>query len=132
MAVNQGNCDSFRVNLTDRFSEAINDLQHPLSLALAHAAVEAIELHAKKGKDYGKDTDPFANIRSATEFGVPAHVGCMIRANDKMSRIKAHATTGVLANEGLEDSLIDLAVYSLIALVLRREEAAAGITSTNE
>ena len=87
---------------------------------------EVRELHNKKQADYGRTGDPFANVRASADFGVPAWVGCMIRANDKMRRIQSFAVKGSLENESLEDSLLDLAVYSIIALVLRREQVQQG------
>jgi hypothetical protein len=45
----------------------------------------------------------------------------MIRATDKVRRLQAAALGSELRNEGIEDSLMDLATYSLIALVLYRE-----------
>jgi hypothetical protein len=81
-------------------------------------------LHCKKAADYGRGEDPFANVRAGADFGVPAWVGVMIRANDKMHRIKSFIQNGELKNESVEDSLKDLAAYALIALVLLREEQA--------
>ena len=78
-------------------------------------------LHARKGADYGRGKDVFANIRASEDFGVPPWVGAMVRANDKVQRIKSYCLNGSLANEGLEDSLIDLACYAIIALILFRE-----------
>lgn len=78
-------------------------------------------LHDKKQADYGRDTDPFANVRASSDFGVPSWIGCMIRANDKMRRIQTAAQGKTLLNESLADSLQDLAVYSIIALVLLEE-----------
>jgi hypothetical protein len=83
---------------------------------------ELRDLHVKKATDYGRGKDPLANIRAAVDFGVPGWVGVMIRANDKMHRIKSYLQNGSLANESLEDSLKDLAAYALLALVLFREE----------
>jgi len=86
------------------------------------ALLDEIEAtHARKQRDYGTDADPFANIRGSEEWGVEAWRGAMIRATDKIRRLQTYARTGTLANEGVEDSLIDLAVYALIALVLFRE-----------
>lgn len=85
------------------------------------ALVEIAALHDAKQHDYGRDSDPFANIRASEEFGVPAWMGAVLRGNDKMSRLKTFAQKGVLKNESVEDSLMDLAVYALIALVLFRE-----------
>lgn len=82
------------------------------------------ELHVKKAADYGRGADPLANCRASAEFGVPAWVGVMIRANDKVHRIKSFIANGSLKNESVEDSLMDLAAYALIALTLYREESA--------
>ena len=78
-------------------------------------------MHNKKQLDYGRTGDPFANVRASADFGIPGWVGCMVRANDKMRRIQKAASGGELANESVEDSLLDLAVYSIIGLVLYRE-----------
>ena len=83
---------------------------------------EMKRLHAKKQLDYGSTTDPFANVRCSEQFGIPGWLGAVLRANDKMSRLKSFAEKGVLANEPVEDSLIDLANYAVIALGLYREE----------
>lgn len=88
---------------------------HPEYVKLLHR-MEA--LHTKKAEDYGSDADPFANIRASVEFGIEPWVAAMVRANDKMHRIQRAAQGHTLVNEGLEDSLIDLAAYSLIALVM--------------
>lgn len=82
---------------------------------------EMLAMHCKKGADYGTNADIFANVRTATEFGLPAYLGAVLRANDKMARLKTFATKGALANESVEDSLLDLANYAVIALVLFRE-----------
>ena len=82
---------------------------------------EIVAMHNKKQKDYGTDSDPFANVRASEDFGIPDWVGCMVRANDKMKRLQKAAQGKELANESVEDSLLDLAVYSIIGLALFRE-----------
>ncbi len=84
------------------------------------------ELHNRKQADYGRDDDPFANIRASEEFGIPAWLGAVVRANDKMSRLKTFAAKGALKNESVEDSLMDGAIYHLIALLLYREQSNVG------
>lgn len=79
------------------------------------------DMHDKKQKDYGKTGDPFSNVRASEDFGIPGWVGCMMRANDKMRRLQKAAVGGTLANESVEDSLRDLAVYSIIGLCLFEE-----------
>lgn len=83
---------------------------------------ELAKLHDRKQEDYGKAGDPFTNVRVSVAFGVKPWVGCMIRANDKMVRIQRRAADGKLSNESVEDSLMDLAVYAIIGLILYRED----------
>lgn len=80
-------------------------------------------LHDAKQSDYGRVGDPYANLRASEDFGVPAWVGALLRGNDKMRRLQAAAQGSTLRNEGVEDSLIDLAVYAIHALTLYREMA---------
>ncbi len=96
---------------------------HPEYLKLLD---EMRALHVKKAADYGAGKDPLANCRASTELGVPAWIGTMIRAMDKVTRIKSFIANGKLENESVEDSLKDLAAYSLIALVLFRETQSTG------
>jgi len=87
-----------------------------------HAVLREIgELHDRKQEDYGKENDPYRNVREGEEFGIPAWLNALSRANDKMVRLKQYACRGTLANESAEDSMKDLAVYAVIALVLHRE-----------
>lgn len=81
------------------------------------------DLHDRKQQDYGSDADPFANVREgAHQWGLQPWLGAMVRATDKVKRIQAYAQKGKLANEGVEDSFRDLAVYAIIALVLWEQE----------
>jgi hypothetical protein len=82
---------------------------------------EIAELHDKKQQDYGRTQDPFANVRATEEWGMPGWVGAMMRLNDKVRRLQKFAQVGSLANESAEDSMRDIAVYALIALILYRE-----------
>lgn len=97
--------------------------RHPLSARFHELLGELGELHDRKQADYGREHDPFANVRAASEWGMPGWVGAMLRATDKLRRLQAFAQSGELANESAEDSLRDIAVYALIALVLLEEAA---------
>ena len=77
---------------------------------------EVQALHDKKSKDYGRPGDPYYNIRGSEDFGIPSWVGAVMRANDKMKRLQLAAFGGTLANEGVEDSLLDMITYLTIAL----------------
>jgi len=103
-------------------SSAPSPSRHAGSARLHELLKEIGELHDRKQADYGTDTDPFANIRASEEFGVPAWVGALIRLNDKVTRLKGFVLRGSLKNESAEDSMRDIAVYALIALVLYEQE----------
>jgi len=78
------------------------------------------ELHIAKDADYAGD-EPLSNFRRCEAFGIPAWKGCLVRMADKYSRLVslvgkdgAHEVPG----EGIEDTLKDLAVYSILVLAL--------------
>ena len=97
--------------------------RHPSNERFHKIMGELVDLHGKKQKDYGTDADPFNNIRaSAKEWGIPAWVGAMLRATDKVRRLQKFADKGELANEAVIDAFDDLAVYAVIARVLYDEE----------
>jgi hypothetical protein len=80
-------------------------------------------LHLKKTMDYGVDDDALSNIRSSADIvNMPAWAGCVIRMSDKMHRLKAFFRRGKTEFDGVEDTLLDLACYAAIALVLYREQ----------
>ena len=82
---------------------------------------QLIALHNKKQLDYGRDDDPFANVRASAEWGMEPWVGAMVRANDKMKRLQKAARGGTMANESVLDSFDDLAVYAVIGKILYLE-----------
>lgn len=102
------------------FTGALYDLPDA-ALPFAAILAESLALHSQKSKDYGTDGDPYANIRACAEFGIEPWLGAVLRANDKMTRLKQFARKGELANESAEDSLLDNCVYFVIALMLYRE-----------
>ncbi len=96
--------------------------RHPSSQRFHDILKKLGELHDKKQRDYGTDADPFNNIRaSAKEWGIPAWVGAMLRATDKVRRLQKFADAGELANESVIDAFDDLAVYAVIARVMYEE-----------
>lgn len=97
------------MNGDQRFMDVLDELQ---------------EIHVKKSADYGTKEDFLANVRASVDWGVPAWVGAMIRANDKVIRLQSLQHKGFLANESARDALLDLASYAVIALILMEEEYA--------
>ncbi len=119
-SVHLPNCKEDPVFST-RFLKSTFD-RHPNSARFHELLEKAGEMHDRKQSDYGRGDDPFANVRASDEWGIPGWIGAMVRAQDKLRRLQTHAIRGTLVNESVEDSLLDLAVYALIALVLYEEE----------
>ena len=82
------------------------------------------EIHDAKRHDYANEEDVFANFRSCEMAGIPAWKGCCVRIGDKFSRIMGFAKKEKLKvkDESIKDTLIDLANYAIIALILYEEE----------
>jgi hypothetical protein len=83
---------------------------------------EILAMHRRKGADYGTDQDFFANVSASSSWGIAPWIGAMMRANDKVVRLQSFAKGSTLQNEGVEDSLLDIATYAVIALCLYRRE----------
>ena len=86
--------------------------------------------HDAKRHDYANPDDVFANFRTCEQAGIPAWKGCCVRIGDKFSRIMGFAKKETLKvkDESIEDTLIDLANYALIALILYEESKKDGQT----
>lgn len=86
---------------------------------------EVLDMHRRKGADYGTKEDFFANVSASVDWGISPWIGAMMRANDKVVRLQAAAKGSTLQNEGIEDSLLDIATYAIIAVCLFRRETRA-------
>jgi len=84
--------------------------------------------HELKNTGYAKPEDPLSNFKMCEQFKcptcktpIPAWLGALIRASDKWSRLVQLAgdPTNDKVSESIEDTLTDLAGYSLIIRVLR-------------
>ena len=80
------------------------------------------QLHLDKAADYGTAADPLDNLRASVELGIEPWVGCMLRLRDKWQRVKSLLVNKSLKNESIEDNLMDMAAYALLALRLKSEE----------
>jgi hypothetical protein len=95
---------------------------HRSSQRFAELLDEMAELHRSKSMDYGSEEDPLANIRHGAELvDIEPWRGCMVRIADKVQRLRTYCRTGRLVHEGVRDTLLDLASYSLLAIILHGE-----------
>ena len=86
------------------------------------------ELHSRKNHDYAGSEHPLRNFYKSKEMGVTPFTGVMVRLSDKWSRLESFMKQGILEvkGESVEDTLMDNAVYSLLAILLLREEKKDG------
>jgi hypothetical protein len=99
--------------------DGITHEQRPGSLPFLELLEEVRQLHLSKSQDYGSESDPLANIRQGAEFvGIEPWRACLVRVADKVQRLKTYCRTGRLVHEGVRDTLLDNAAYSLLAIVL--------------
>lgn len=95
---------------------------HPRFYALLE---ELAELHHRKNADYSEPGTALGNLLAAKRVGLTPFMGVMVRLQDKFARIEnlvRKGGVGEVKTESLRDTLIDNAVYSLLAIVLLEEE----------
>jgi len=86
------------------------------------------DLHSRKNHDYAGDKDPLKNLRASERIGLTPFQGVLVRLQDKWSRLEQFVQSGELLvkDEKVEDTLIDNAIYSLLAIILLKEEKRNG------
>jgi len=79
-----------------------------------------LEITTKKNHDYGGDIDPWKNFRT---FGLK---GILVRMGDKFSRLHTAIweEREFKVSETLIDTLLDLAIYSIIMVCWIKEQQA--------
>jgi hypothetical protein len=80
--------------------------------------------HDAKGHDYEGGGRPYENLRAGEDWNIEAWKYAMLRADEKMRRLKSFAKNGTLKNEGVLDSLLDIAILAAIGYVLFDEATA--------
>lgn len=86
--------------------------QQPTTLDAAYQQVldELMQMFLKKHRDYGK-----GNILSIEEYGI------LLRSSEKIERLKHLLKNNAdPANESIEETWIDIAVYAILAILYRR------------
>lgn len=78
-----------------------------------------------KSNDYSAGDDPFMNFKAVEYMNVATtEQGMFTRMTDKLMRLGTFVRSGVLKvkNEKIEDTLLDLAVYSVIMICYLRSK----------
>ena len=82
------------------------------------------DLHSRKNHDYAGTSDPLKNLRACKRLNLEPFLGVLVRLQDKWSRLEEFVKSGQLMvkNESVIDTLMDNAVYSLLAIILYQEQ----------
>lgn len=86
---------------------------------------EMRKLHDAKNHDYAPGDDPLFNLRMSASFDVEPWIGTLVRMSDKMARLWSYAKKQgyEVQDEGVKDTLMDLAIYSLLCSILYEERS---------
>ena len=106
--------------LSSGLTKELYDMLQPESKLFVDLCLRLIQVHLIKAQDYGNDNSPLGNFEAAVDLGLTPLQGILVRMSDKWARIQTFMKRGQLKNESFDDSLIDLAAYSLLALVVHR------------
>jgi hypothetical protein len=84
---------------------------------------ELTKLHNLKNQDYATSDNPYKNLQGVERLGIPAWRGVVIRMMDKFSRLEEFCVKEELAvkDETIEDTFKDIAIYSVLAMILYRK-----------
>lgn len=78
---------------------------------------KGVDLVRKKNQDYGNPSNPWLNFEMARLVGVPIERAILIRMSDKLARVSnLLEKEPSVAEEKIEDSLLDLANYAVILM----------------
>lgn len=108
---------------TDRTARVVLDESDPFEKVL----INIVETNRRKRADYAADGTPFSNFEETAgwaHFEAP-WLSALFNVQQKMSRLKSLRGNGRLAdpaNEAVTDTLLDLAVYSIIAYAIYYDE----------
>lgn len=93
---------------------------------------EIAQLHAHKNFDYSSE-DPLSNFLLSEKMGIPAWKGCLVRMSDKISRLWSFAKREkyLVKDESVIDTAKDLAVYSLLMIILYEESKKKEVKNEN-
>lgn len=89
---------------------------------------EMERIHDSKNNDYADSaSDPLRNFRACEDAGISAFDGCLTRLSDKYMRVmnlarkEREGREQGVKGEAITDTLLDMANYALIAIILYEE-----------
>jgi hypothetical protein len=86
----------------------------------------AYEICKRKNSDYANESDPYANFRVSSGYGVHPVKAILIRVSDKLARIGNFVEKGNLENESVDDAILDVINYAILMRGLIHDEQESG------
>ena len=81
------------------------------------------KVYEAKDNDYSSTGLPMGNLRKCEDAGIEAWRGCIVRMGDKISRLENFLKNQEFkVDEKAEDTILDLANYSILCACLLNEE----------
>jgi hypothetical protein len=86
---------------------------------------DMLALTKKKNADYAGESNPFANFQLIEKLGAAStEQGFVVRMSDKLQRISnLISRPNQVADEKIEDTLLDLSIYSILFLIFLKDKA---------
>lgn len=83
---------------------------------------ELSQIYTVKAQDYSGDT-PLKDIKEVSDLGIEPWIGVVVRMIHKFGRLKQLTKSGKVEckDETIRDTLMDIAGYSLITIMLLEE-----------
>ncbi len=93
------------------------------SIALERAMIGMVEVSRRKRADYATDGDEFSNFRGSAHFAGFEHpaLSALFNVAQKLERIRSLRANGRMedvANESLDDTFLDIAVYGVLGFAM--------------
>lgn len=123
------------VKLEEAVNKLLEDQERKKSMTTQKELKEAFSLLLKamydimeqKNADYSGSGEAFTNfnqIEQITKGKISREMGVVVRMTDKLSRvIRLLENSGQVLDEKIEDTLIDLANYSLLLILMLKEKS---------
>ena len=105
------------------YDQIILHLKSKFSDATALNILENMQkVYEAKDNDYSSTGLPMGNLRKCEDAGIEAWRGCLVRMGDKISRLENFIhSQEYMVDEKAEDTILDLANYSILMSCLLKE-----------
>jgi len=96
---------------------------HPMRKRFLEIMGQMWLINLRKSNDYATNEDPLSNLKRSINLGISPFKGVLLRLEDKFSRLEELSKKeSMVIDESIKDTLIDTAVYCLLAVIVLEQE----------